>query len=95
MMRLMIGLATLLLLVSAEKNSAQNPALKGLPPGAVPATTDGFTMAAKINGKMCKAHAMMPPEKAEEIVGFYDGDKYIGLPYNKKNIDRREENKFR
>jgi hypothetical protein len=27
---------------------------------------------------------MMPPEDAEQIVGFYNGDKYIGLPYQKK-----------
>ena len=26
----------------------------------------------------------MPPDKTMQIFGFYNGDKYIGLPYNKK-----------
>ncbi len=41
-------------------------------------------MTAKINGKDCKASFMMPPDKTGQIVGFYNGDKYIGLPYHKK-----------
>jgi hypothetical protein len=73
-------------LASTQKSNAQKSSLNGLPQGAIVATSDGFTMTAKINGKIIKAHAMMPPDKAEEIVGFYDGDKYIGLPYEKKNM---------
>jgi hypothetical protein len=79
-------LAVVFLIVSIQKSIAQKTDLKGLPQGAVAAATNGFTMTAKINGKAVKATAMMPPEKAEEIVGFYDGDKYIGLPYNKKDM---------
>ena len=75
-----------LIVASVQKMCAQKTGLNGLPQGAVPATTNGFTMTAKINGKAIKAHAMMPPEKAGEIVGFYDGDKYIGLPYYKRNM---------
>jgi hypothetical protein len=86
MKKLLITAATLLLLGSSEKILAQKTSLTGLPQGAIPATLGGFTMTAKINGKPCRAHAMMPPGKAGEIVGFYEGDKYIGLPYSKANM---------
>lgn len=75
-----------LITVSAQKSQAQKSTLTGLPQGAIAATVNGFAMTAKINGKAVKARAMMPPDKAGEIVGFYDGDKYIGLPYSKKNM---------
>ena len=75
-----------LLLLPVKKINAQKTNLDGLPQGAVATNAMGFTMTAKINGKACKAHAMMPPDKAGEIVGFYDGDKYIGLPYHKKDL---------
>ena len=65
---------------------SQNNSSKNLPAGAVRTTVSGYTMRAKINGKLCTASFMMPPESAEQIVGFYDGDKYFGLPYNKKNF---------
>jgi len=74
-----------LIMISAEKSIAQNRSLKDLPPTAIPATA-GYAMSAKIDGKVCTAFAMMPPEKSGQIVGFYDGDKYIGLPYHKKEF---------
>lgn len=86
MKRLFAFAVLFFLLLSVEKICAQKTDLKSLPQGAVAATASGFTMTAKINGKAIKAHAMMNPEKAGEIVGFYDGDKYIGLPYSKKNM---------
>lgn len=72
-----------LVFASAGNGNAQNRNSKELPPSSIPAT-GGYTMTAKINGKIVKAHSMMPPDKTIQIVGFYDGDKYIGLPYNKK-----------
>ncbi len=76
----------MLVFVHAEKSTAQKNALNGLPPSAIPTSTGGYTMTAKINGKDCKALAMMPPDIAGQIVGFYNGDKYIGLPYHKKDL---------
>jgi len=83
---LSLAIAGILVFASPGKSDAQNHDPNGLPPGAIPATTGGYFMTAKINGKACKAHAMMPLDKAGEIVGFYDGDKYIGLPYHKKDL---------
>jgi len=74
------------LAASIQKSIAQKSILNGLPPGAVVAASNGFTMTAKLDDKAIKANAMMPPDKAGEIVGFYDGDKYIGLPYNKESM---------
>lgn len=84
-MKKLLILFTILMLAFAltEQSSAQNHSLKGLPPTVILVTTGGYNMTAKINGKDCKAFAMMPPDKAEQIIGFYDGDKYIGLPYHK------------
>src|SRR5437764_8357454 len=75
-----------LVLALVTKSEAQNRNPNGLPADAIAATATGYSMSAKINGKPCKATAMMPAEKAGQIVGFYDGDKYIGLPFNKKNM---------
>ncbi len=85
-MKKLFALATTAILVftSAEKSIAQNHTPNNLPPGAFSTTAVGWAMTAKINGKDCKAHSMMPPDIAEQIVGFYNGDKYIGLPYIKK-----------
>ena len=66
------------------KCHAQNRNSGSLPPDAIPVTPTGYFMTAKINGKDCKASFMMPADKTEQIVGFYSGDKYIGLPYQKK-----------
>jgi hypothetical protein len=74
------------LMMTVQKSIAQNNSLKGLPPGAIPVTASGYSMSAKINGKDSKAFAMMPADKAGEIVGFYSGDKYIGLPYHKSDF---------
>lgn len=54
---------------------------QNLPPGAIATSGDGWSMAAKINGKDIAAHSMMIPEGNPQIVCFYDGDKYIELPY--------------
>ena len=79
-----LAITGFLVFASAGKGNAQNRNSNELPPGAIPATAGGYTMTAKINGKIVKAHSMMPPDKTMQIVGFYNGDKYIGLPYNKK-----------
>ena len=81
---LVLAISGIIVFASASKCNAQNRNSNGLPPGSFPATSGGYTMTAKINGKDCKAYSMMPPDKTMQIVGFYNGDKYIGLPYNKK-----------
>jgi len=78
-----MGIIVSLVLISSQKIAAQKPP-SNLPPNAIAATTNGYSMTAKINGKEYKAAFMMPPEETEQIVGFYNGDKYIGLPYDKK-----------
>jgi hypothetical protein len=83
---LALAMIDILVFVSAGKCDAQSHASNSLPPGALPTTSSGYAMSAKINGKDYKAHSMMPPGEAEQIVGFYSGDKYIGLPYNKKHF---------
>ncbi|MDP4259318.1 MAG: hypothetical protein Q8937_13905 [Bacteroidota bacterium] len=75
-----------LLALASLNGFSQTHTAATLPPGAIPVTAGGASMTAKINGKACTAHAMMPPDQAGEIVGFYDGDKYIGLPYKKRNM---------
>ena len=81
----LVFITTFLMLVFF-KSEAQNNSAKNLPAGAVRTTVGGYTMRANINGKLCNASFMMPPETAEQIVGFYDGDKYFGLPYIKRNF---------
>lgn len=85
-MKKILALVVTIILVFAFviKSDAQNRNSTGLPPGVIPVTAAGYTMTAKINGKECKALFMMPADKTGQIVGFYNGDKYIGLPYNKK-----------
>ena len=75
-----------LVFAPAGKIDAQNHTPNDLPPGAILTSAAGYSMTAKINGKACKAYFMMPPDKAEQIVGFYNGDKYIGLPYQGKDF---------
>ena len=81
---LVLAISVILVFATAGRSNAQNRNSNGLPPGSFPATVGGYTMTAKINGKDCKAYSMMPPDKTMQIVGFYNGDKYIGLPYNKE-----------
>lgn len=83
---LSLAITAILLFASASKSDAQNRTPNGLPAGVIPATAAGYSMTAKINGKDCKASFMMPADKAEQIVGFYSGDKYIGLPYRRTNM---------
>ena len=74
------------MMMITQKCIAQNNSLKGLLPGAITFTAKGCAMSAKINGKDCKAFAVMPADKTGEIVVFYTGDKYIGLPYHKRDF---------
>ena len=53
-------------------------------PGSVAATEDGWTMTAKINGKVWTATSMIPPDRAGRIFGENNGES-ISLPY----YDRR------
>ena len=55
-------------------------------PGAMSTSDDGWNMKAKINGKDYNAYSVWLPEGEHEIVGFYDGDKYIGLYYKPKDL---------
>ncbi len=54
--------------------------------GAMATSDDGWNMKAKINGKDYSAYSVWLPEGEHEIVGFYDGDKYIGLNYHPKDL---------
>ena len=74
------------LLALTNKSLARINSLKNLRATAIATTTNSYTMRAKINGKADTAHAVMPPDQSGEIVGFYNGDKYIGLPYHRKDI---------
>ena len=91
--KILTAAVLLLTLISVQKAKAQTE-LKGLPKGAMTAASSGFSMTAKINGKPVKAHATMPAEEAGQIVGFYDGDRYIGLPYDKINMVAGKKIKF-
>jgi hypothetical protein len=86
MMRKIIILSTTIILFfsTAQKSVAQKNGSNGLPANAIATSTSGYSMTAKINGKDCKASFMMPADETEQIVGFYSGDKYIGLPYDRK-----------
>ena len=61
-------------LAIAEKN-----AIETLKPGTIAATTGGWTMTAKIDGRDWKATSLMSPEAAGRYIGYYK-DEYIGLP---------------
>ena len=77
-------------------NSAQNDAVKQAKqvqanikentPGSIPTSNDGYSMKAKINGKDWVADAMMPPEAAGRIIGYYNGE-WIGLPYDRRYFE--------
>jgi hypothetical protein len=82
-MKKIIALTSILVFVSAGICIAQKRNSTELPPSAIAVSTGGYTMTAKINGKDCTATFMMPADETGQIVGFYSGDKYIGLPYDK------------
>lgn len=69
-------------------NDASSPKSekKEMKPGAMATSDDGWNMKAKINGKDYSAYSVWLPEGEHEIVGFYDGDKYIGLHYKPKDL---------
>ena len=77
---------------NSDKNKAVNevkqdmPSVKEKQPGKIATKEDGWSMKAKINGKDIIATSMMPPDETEQIIGFYSGDKYIGLPFNRQNM---------
>lgn len=54
-------------------------------PGTQATTKNGWTMSAKINGKEWSADAIMPPEPAGRIIGYYDKD-YISFPYDVRDM---------
>lgn len=76
-------------------NNAQNDAVKQAQqvqsaikentPGSIPTSADGYSMKAKINGKDWVADAVMPPEAAGRIIGYYNGE-WIGLPYDRRYL---------
>lgn len=76
-------------------NNAQNDAVKQAQqvqsaikentPGSIPTSADGYSMKAKINGKDWVADAVMPPEAAGRIIGYYKGE-WIGLPYDRRYL---------
>jgi hypothetical protein len=79
-----LSITIILFFAAAYTSRAQNNSSNVLPAGAIATTAGGYSMTAKINGKDCKASFMMPPDETGQIVGFYNGDRYIGLPYNRK-----------
>jgi hypothetical protein len=60
-------------------------AVKENTPGSIPASTTGYTMTAKINGRSWVANAMMPPEPAGRIIGYYNKES-ISLPYDRRDM---------
>jgi hypothetical protein len=54
-------------------------------PGTIATTENGYTMKAKIDGKIWAAGSMMPPEAAGRIIG-YNKSEFIGLPYSKSDM---------
>jgi len=59
--------------------------LKTMQPGGRPTTEGGWTMTAKINGKVWTATSMIPPDRAGQIFGENNNGESISLPY----YDRR------
>jgi len=58
--------------------------IKKMQPGGIITTEGGWTMTAKINGKVWTATSMIPPDRAGQIFGENNGES-ISLPY----YDRR------
>jgi hypothetical protein len=78
-----VTITAILVFAVFQKCKAQKNTSSSLPAGAIATTNSGYSMIAKINGKDCKASFMMPADETGQIVGFYSGDKYIGLPYDR------------
>ena len=57
--------------------------IKETRPGNIPSSTGGWTLSAKIDGKVWVASSIMPPETAGRLVGYHN-EEYIGLPYDRK-----------
>ena len=62
----------------SEKKETKSP--------SIATSKDGWYMSANINGKDCIAQSIALPEGYDQIVGFYDGDRYIGLPYHQSDL---------
>ena len=70
----------------AKKQTEKNkPASKENRPGSMPTSESTWMLKAKIDGKEWIADAMMPPNIAGRIIGYYNKE-YIGLPYNKQYL---------
>jgi hypothetical protein len=54
-------------------------------PGTIPTKEGGLTMRATIAGKAWVANAMMPPEAAGRIIGYYNQES-ISLPYDRRDL---------
>lgn len=54
-------------------------------PGTMATKTGEWMMRAKINGKEWEADAMMPPDPAGRIIGYYNKD-YISFPYDVRDM---------
>jgi len=88
-------LSIVLSIILLSCNSAQNDAVKQAQqiqqavkentPGSLPTSANGYSMKAKINGNDWVADAMMPPDAAGRIIGYYNGE-YIGLPYDRRYL---------
>ena len=68
-------------------------AIKELAPGTIPTKEGGWTLTAKMNGKEWVANAVMPPDAAGRIIGYYDNES-IGLPYDRRYFEVGRKIKF-
>jgi hypothetical protein len=90
-----LPLIVICIAVSSCKSRAQNEAIqqaqaiqseiKKTLPGGIPTADGGWTMTAKINGKVWTASSMISPDRAGQIVGQTSDGESIALPY----YDRR------
>jgi hypothetical protein len=89
---LSIALASMLFSCNSAQNDAAKQAeqiqseIKENTPGSISTTADGYNMKAKINGKEWVADAMMPPDAAGRIIGYFNGES-IGLPYDRRYLE--------
>ena len=88
-------LSIIMLFLLSSCNSQQTEAIKQAEvvknailqnrPGTMATKEGSWTMTARIDGKKWTATAIMPPEAAGRIVGYYQ-EEYIGLPYDRRSM---------